>query len=346
MTPVEPLKLRFGVVVGPIGPSRNIAGIARAAEGAGFELLGLGDNQSLWRDVYVTLAVAAQSTSRIRLGPCVTNLVTRHLTVTVGAVATIDELSDGRAFLGLGSGDSAVLNIGRRPAPLVEVEAGVTTAHRLLADRPAWDGERPIHLDWASRRFPIFVSAEGPKGLAMAGRVADGAFVTFGLGPDEVEGAERLIAEASVAAGRPPGAVEVWHAARVSVADDEREALAAARTAMASVAHHALRHDPATRGVPSELVPALGELNAGYWPAEHARAGSTHNEELVENLGLLPYLAGRFAIAGTPRRCAERLVELERSGVRRLLLMFAGTDLEAQLERWARDVLPLAAGAR
>jgi 5,10-methylenetetrahydromethanopterin reductase len=333
--------LRLGVVAGRLGKARNVVGVARAAEEAGFELLGLGDNQSLWQDVYVSLALAAEATSKIRLGPCVTNLVTRHMAVTASAIATVDEVSGGRAFLGVGPGDSSVYNVGAQPARLSEVESGVTSIRTMLSGQEVSDGGRMMHVSWSARSVPIFVAAEGPKGLAMAGRVADGAFVSFGLTPADIQAAEEHIARAAAAAGRAHDAFEIWHAARVTMAGDEGEAMQRARSGMASVAHHALRRPREARGVPVDLVVPLEQLNARYRPTEHAEFGNSFNARLVDDLGLMPYLTNRYGMVGTAEQCAQRVAELSRGGVRRLLLMFSGLDLEEQIHRWRHDVMPL-----
>jgi 5,10-methylenetetrahydromethanopterin reductase len=334
--------LRIGVVAGRLGEARNVVPVARAAEDAGFELLGLGDNQSLWRDVYVSLTLAAEATSKIRLGPSVTNLVTRHPAVTASAIATVDEVSGGRAFLGVGPGDSSVYNVGARPARLAEVEAGVRSIRAMLLGQEVTNGGRTMQVRWSTRSVPICVSAEGPKGLAMAGRVADGAFVSFGLTSADIQSAEQQIAGAAAAAGRPEDAVEVWHAARVTMAGTDGEAMQRARSGMASVAHHALRLPREARGVPVDLIDPLEELNAKYRTTEHAETGDSFNARLVEDLGLMPYLTARYGMVGTPTQCARRVSDLSRSGVRRLLLMFSGLDLEAQIDRWSREVMPLA----
>jgi 5,10-methylenetetrahydromethanopterin reductase len=331
----------MGMIAGPLGEARNAAGLARAAEDAGFELLGLGDNQSLWRDVYVSLTLAAAATSKIRLGPTVTNIVTRSLAVTASAIASVDEVSGGRAFLGLGPGDSAVLNVGAKPARLADLERGVTAIQTMLAGGSI-AGENPMHVRWSNRRVPIYLAAEGPRALEMAGRVADGIFVSYGLSAAAVGDSEELIGAGAAAAGRNVDEIDIWHAARISVADTQAEAIRGARTAMASVAHHALRLSPETRGVPQELLPALKELNERYRPAEHADFGDSANARLVDELGLMPYLMDRYAIAGTAEQCAQRLSDLRGFGIQRLLLMFAGPDLEAQVKRWAKDVVPLA----
>jgi Tripartite ATP-independent periplasmic transporter, DctM component/Luciferase-like monooxygenase len=59
--------------------------LCREAEDAGFQMLGIGDSQSVFREVYVALTVAALYTRRVRLGPQVTNPVSRHLVVTASA---------------------------------------------------------------------------------------------------------------------------------------------------------------------------------------------------------------------------------------------------------------------
>src|SRR5512139_2931545 len=102
---------RFGIVLLP----ESLVGwgsLCRDVEEHGFDLLGIADSQSVFRELYVALTVAALNTSRIRLGPLVTNPLTRHPVVTASAISSVDELSGGRALLGLGSGDSAIYTIG------------------------------------------------------------------------------------------------------------------------------------------------------------------------------------------------------------------------------------------
>jgi len=338
--------LRYGVVVGPVGEARNVVPIARAAEESGFELLGLGDNQSLWRDVWVSLTMAALETSKIRVGPSVTNIMTRDLAVTAGAIATVDELSGGRAFLGLGPGDSAVFNVGLKPARLAEVESAANAIRAMLSGESVTYDGRSMHVGWAEgRRVPICLPAEGPKGLAMAGRAADSTFVSFGLSQSDIKTAAAHIAAGATSVGRDPDEVEVWHAARVTIASSEAEAIQRARSGMASVAHHALRLAPEAKGVPQDLIEPLGELNAKYRPADHARVGDTFNARLAEDLGLMPYLTARYGLVGTPQQVAGRLSELSRAGVTRLLLMFSGPDVERQIHGWSQEVLARAASA-
>jgi alkanesulfonate monooxygenase SsuD/methylene tetrahydromethanopterin reductase-like flavin-dependent oxidoreductase (luciferase family) len=131
----------------------------------------------------------------------------------------------------------------------------------------------------------------------------------------------------------------------VTVAATEGEAMQRARSGMASVAHHALRLPREAKSLPAELIEPLEELNAKYRPAEHAEFGDSFNARLVDDLGLMPYLTQRYGLVGTPEQCAHRVTELSGSGVRRLLLMFSGLDLESQIHRWRHEVMPLAVSA-
>src|SRR6478672_8684098 len=94
-------------------PARRAAEVARTFEALGFATLLFPDSQNLAPEVWQQLALAAAATSRIRLGPGVTNPVTRDPAVTACAAATLQLASGGRAVLGLGRGDSAVQRIGK-----------------------------------------------------------------------------------------------------------------------------------------------------------------------------------------------------------------------------------------
>ena len=87
---------------------------AQAAERNGFDIFLLTDSQNLRGDVYTQLALCAKATSSIMLGTGVTNPITRHAAVTAASIMSVQAESDGRAILGIGRGDSAVLHIGRK----------------------------------------------------------------------------------------------------------------------------------------------------------------------------------------------------------------------------------------
>src|SRR4051794_18965122 len=102
------------------------------------EDLGLGTlwyaDERFYREPYVGLAACALATSRLLLGTCVTDPYTRHPALTAAAIASLDELSNGRAVLGLGAGISGYNNLGitlERPA--IRLREAITMVRRLLA---------------------------------------------------------------------------------------------------------------------------------------------------------------------------------------------------------------------
>lgn len=102
---------QVGLVFTPRSP-KQIVQTVQAMEAGGFSFAGLLDTHSRSMDVYVALSIAASSTSRIRLGPCVTNPTTRDISVTAAAIASVNLLAPGRTYLGISKGFSGTAAVG------------------------------------------------------------------------------------------------------------------------------------------------------------------------------------------------------------------------------------------
>ena len=163
------MRVRFGINYMPTGSPPEVVRWARLVEDLGYEILGISDSQSICRDVYMTLALCAVNTERIRLGPRVITPITRHPAVAACAAATLEELAPGRTMLGIGSGDSAAFNIGLRPASLAELRAYAETIRSLLTEGSATYHGAQATLTWKRTRVPIYLAASGPKTLRLAG---------------------------------------------------------------------------------------------------------------------------------------------------------------------------------
>ncbi|MDQ1396531.1 MAG: 5,10-methylenetetrahydromethanopterin reductase, partial [Acidimicrobiaceae bacterium] len=139
ISPRPPFK--FGTVCLWRGDPEAYVREVEIADDVGYEMICGGDSQSVYRELYVSLAVAAVHTRRARLGPMVTNPITRHPAVTASAIASVDELSNGRAILGIGTGDSAIRNLGERAARLAELRAYIVALKGLLrGETVEWRG--------------------------------------------------------------------------------------------------------------------------------------------------------------------------------------------------------------
>lgn len=332
-------RIRFGIICLP--PSiQGAVEDARLAEAVGFSLVGIADSQSVYRELYVTSALCAGATSSVLIGPAVTNPVTRHPAVTASAIAALDEVSGGRAFLGVGSGDSAVLNLGERPARLRELRAYVEAVRGLLtAGHAQWRG-RTLRLSWAGRRVPIYVAAEGPRTLELAGEVADGVIVNLGLAPDMVRQAMAHVEAGARRAGRDPSSIEVWVMARVNVCDDPAAGLAEIGMELASNAHHVFRFTLEGKHLPPHLEGPLNRVRAHYRPEEHEKVEGVNAVLIAEEPALMEYLAERFAVVGSPEACAAKLRRLTSIGVCNFLFTGFVRDRRTLIRALGEEVLP------
>jgi 5,10-methylenetetrahydromethanopterin reductase len=331
--------MRFGLTIVPDGVGA-LPGLARLVEEHGYDLLGMADSQSLYREAYVSLAVCAQASTRLRLGPTVTNPVTRHLAVTASAIATLDELSAGRVFLGLGSGDSAVYNLGRRMTTLETLRGSIVALRALMrGERVELDGHT-VHAQWIRRPVPIWLAAEGPRTLELAGELADGVIVGTGLTAEAVDDALACLERGARLGGRAARDLDVWWFAKSNVCEDRERAVGEIKMALAASANHAFRATLDGKHVPQRYHDAIRELQRRYAFHQHEQLGATVNATLTDELGLTAYLADRFAVAGTADDCAAQLAALRARGVTRVLLTAFVPDRARFIREFATAVMP------
>ena len=327
---------RFGIVLLPESLA-EFGGLCREVEESGFDLLGVADSQSVFRELYVALTLAALNTSRIGLGPLVTNPLTRHLVVTASAISSVDELSGGRAMLGLGSGDSAITTIGAPPATVAGLEDGIATLRRLTSGAPVHRAGQRWQVHRSARRVPIYLAAEGPRTLELAGRLADGVIVGLGLTPEVVRLSLAAIERGARASGRTLADVDVWWFAKANIADTREAAVAPIRMALAASANHAFRFTLEGKGVPPELHDQIRGLQRDY-DAHHHEVADGDNAGLTDRWGLTEFLLDRFAIAGTPDDCAAQIRRAMAAGGRQFVITGFVPDPTSFVRRFMDEV--------
>ena len=328
--------VRFGIVLLPESLD-GFGALCREAETAGFDWLGVADSQSVFRELYVALTVAALHTERVRIGPLVTNPLTRHLVVTASAIASVDEVSGGRVALGLGSGDSAIYTIGAPPATLAGLEESIVTLRRLTSGETIARAGRTWRVHRATRRVPIYLAAEGPRSLELAGRVADGVIVGLGLTPEVIRLSLAAIERGARAAGRALEDLDVWWFAKTSLADRRDDAIEPIKMALAASANHAFRFTLDGKGVPVDLHAKIRALQREY-DAHHHEIPGARNASLPDRFGLTEFLVDRFAIAGAPGDCVAQIRRAMDAGARQFLITGFVPDPRAFVRRWRRDV--------
>lgn len=327
------MALRFSLhsVHGGVKTIDEIHQRARRAEELGYDGIFIGESHLSTIDSFQTLATCAMLTQRLLLGIAVTNMVFRHPTVLAGAAASLNEISKGRAILGLGTGDGPVYSQGRKATPIKEFEDGIRMIRDLVQGKAIRFPKGNVRIGFNLRPTPIFVSAEGPKGLQLAGRCADGVILGTGFDLRVLGWGRRKIHEGTIEAGRKESDVALIAAGMLCVRDDGNEARRIVRNRIANRAHHNFRFTLET--VPPDELDGVKQFMAGFDVMKPME--DRIDPELVSD-----YLIHRFSIAGTPKECIERIEELRDAGVEHLMLTPARKVYHESVETFATKVAP------
>jgi 5,10-methylenetetrahydromethanopterin reductase len=301
------------------------------AERLGYRRAWLYDSPALTSDVWIALALAAERTSTIGLGPGVLVPNLRHPMTNAAAIATLAAIAPGRLAIALGSGFTARYTLGQRPLRWAYVEEYVVALRALLRGETAqWEGApiRMLQTDGFVADRPVdvevLIGADGPKGTAVAERVGDGVF-SAGV-PN------------AAAAGRPYALLQFGTV--LDHGEDVRSprVLAAAGHGLAVVFHALYERGgaDAIRDLPggSTWVAAIEAIP----PAE--RHLITHEGHLVrltavdqETVTLAADLLPQFTFSGTPAQLRDRVAEYKAGGVTELVYQPAGPDIAGELAR-------------
>ncbi len=303
------------------------------AERLGYHRAWLYDSPAITSDVWMALALAAERTSTIGLGPGVLVPSLRHPMTNAAAIATLAALAPGRVAVAVGSGFTGRYTLGKRPLKWAVVEEYVTALRALLrGETVQWDGAqvRMLHTDGFVADHPVdvevLIGADGPKGTAVAERVGDGVFAAGVPNP--------------AAAGRPYSLLQFG---TVLHAEDDlhaEEVIARAGHGLA-VVFHALYERNGAEAVAA--LPGGAEWVAAIDAIPQAeRHLVTHEGHLVrltavdeQAVALAADLLPQFTFTGTAAQLRERAAEYEAGGVTELVYQPAGPDVVGELARMA-----------
>lgn len=305
---------------------------ARRAEELGYDGIFLGESHMSTIDSFQTLASCAMITQRLLLGIAVTNIVFRHPTVIAGAAASLNEISKGRAIMGLGTGDGPVYTQGLKATPMKEFEEGVKLIRNLTHGKAATFPTGDVGIGFTIHQpAPIYVSAEGPKGLQLAGRCADGVILGTGFDLKVYEWAKQKIREGAAEVGRKESEVRMIAAGMLCVDEDGKRARKVVRNRIANRAHHNFRFTFET--VPPEELPGIKKFMDGFDVMKPM-------EDRVDPDLVNDYLVHRFSVAGNPAECIARIEELQAAGVEHLMLTPARKVYTETVDFFAAKVIP------
>jgi 5,10-methylenetetrahydromethanopterin reductase len=315
---------RFGVTADFVTDPQEFGPLC---ERLGLDLITVGEATTEFRDPFQTLSLLAVSTDSARLATGVTTPRLRHPAVLANCIATLDQLSRGRALLGMGNGALALAQLGEPPATVAELLAYTRQVQALSSGESVDQNGRSLRLRWATRRLPVLLAADGPRMLTAAGECADVVLVGQASTPEMVRFALDRIAAGAARAGRNPSSIEVRFMLRAAITSRRDGAFEI--EALAAYGARQVHYLWQTAGAPraDELVTAVRrrkglvlEHGVAARICSYGRAYDTpvftadDGIERLERFDLLDWAARQFFVTGSEADIRARVAQLTSAG--------------------------------
>ena len=309
--------LGLGVLLNAEYPAREIAELARLIEDLDYRSLWYSDVRMI-RDCYIGLATIAMATKRLALGPGVTDPYSRHPVMTASSIGTLDELSDGRALLGLGVGGSGFRELGiSAKLPVAALREMVDLVRRLVAgEEVTMEGKvvsatrARLQFSPPRERIPVYFATQGPQVMRLAGEIADGVLLANTVDHAAIAFYIEKLRAGAARTGRTLDEIDLCLRYEVCIDDDE------------SVARSVMRRRITSRLINTyprwHFLEHLGvELPAGFVQIAAAKDMSRIDEAMAS---LPDAVLDRSVLAGTAQQVVRRVLEMVHPEVRTIVI--------------------------
>ena len=293
--------MKFGIEFVPQIPLKELVRLVKIAEDVGFEYAWITDHYNN-KNVYETLALIASETETIKMGPGVTNPYVRSPAISASAIATIDEISEGRATFGIGPGDKATFDaLGIEwTKPVSTIKAAIADINTLLAGEKTEAGAALGGVKKVQDAIPIYMGAQGPKMLETAGEIADGVLINAS-NPKDYEAAMPMIKKGLAAAGGDKS-FDVGAYTATSIGPDSDAAKNAAKIVVAFIAAGSPPPVIERHGLPEGFNEQMGAFLA---KGDFGGAIGAVTDEALD----------AFSVCGTPDEFIPKIEGLAEMGV-------------------------------
>ena len=296
----------------------DLVDLVQEAERLGYDQIWV-SNEKFFRDMYVTATLIAENTREAKIGTFVADPYTQHPALTAMAVGTLDEVSRGRAILGIGAGGTGFPAMGiQRRKPAQAIRESVDVVRRL------WRGETVDmqgeviemnngRLNVRPRRpdIPIIIATRGNLVLQLAGEIADGVMIATYAEPQGLAHALDMVQKGARKAGRSLDDLTLISRVDACISQDRRAAYDAVKP-MAGVFLWTSYPD-------RQFVERVGLQVPDE--VEEIIAKRDYNL-MVENAHLIPdEFVDKFCWAGTPEEVAQKVAAVVQMGIHNITFL-------------------------
>lgn len=296
------------------------------AEMLGYESLWLTETR-FTRDAITTAASAGAVTNRLEIATGAINVYTRGPVLIASTFATLDEITHGRAILGIGAGSPSILT--RQgillERPLLRLRETIEIVRRLWqGERVTYEGEtvtvRDVQLDFTPPRphIPIYLAVTGPRALELAGEIADGVLLNSFVSPDYVRYAMRCMERGAAHVGRSIRDIDVAGCVALALNDDSQRARDAIRPNLATYLG-CFPHIARQSGFGETEIDAI---QRAFKLGGAERAASFVTDAMVDTL----------AVAGSVETCRRRIDTYRDAGLQLPVLDLVAANVSETLQ--------------
>ncbi len=335
--------MKLGVGAVSLGGFSECLEWAKLVEGYGFDSMGYTDD-AMYKPGWPFCYAAALNTSRVQLGVTVSNPILTHPSILASNTAVLDEMSNGRAYLGIARGHLEIFDMMfkiRPVKPLTMLREAIEMSKRLWSgDKTPYEGEvfyasEEACLKWSlpvRADIPVLVGAWGPKAVTMAGGLANRVLAYGVWDKGYANLLQKCIVDGAKRAGRDPAECQLELEPIFTIKESAEEAKEKAREDLAMFF-------PYLSPIVDHVIEPelLGRLNEAVGHGDMQKAKALISDELLD----------RFCLYGTPTRVIERIEEVTAAtGATRVSfdMPFNPADVTEYIHLLGKKVMPHFAG--
>lgn len=338
---VVPAKIRVGLGLDWVEGSSYSDYIRQITEveALGYDQIWI-SNDKFYRDMYVLATVVAEHTQRVKIGTFIADPYSIHPALNAVAIATLDEVSHGRAILGIGAGGTGFTAMGiKRTKPAKAINEAITVIRELLQGKVVnFDGEViSCHnglLNFPTRPdIPIVIASRGDLVLKIAGEMADGVMIATYAEPVGIGHALSRVVEGTRKVGRCLDELTVSLRIDACITSDRRMAYEAVKPILAIVLWTSYPDRAFVQrvglSVPTELEKIIEKRDYNLMaPSAHLVP-----DEFVE----------KFSWAGSVDDVIRKVAAVVQAGIRNIVILPQPTSADGVQETtraFIKDVIP------